>query len=73
MSIEWFDIHLAETYIGKQCMKGKGTKEPKPFKSGSKINTIKGVIVHPILNVPAYIFVEDDSFVECRRCFILDK
>ena len=45
--------------------------KPKPFKSGSKINTIKGVINHPILNIPAYTFEEDDSYVECRRCQII--
>jgi len=56
--------------IGKQCMKTamRTKKEPKPFKSGNKVNTIASVIVHPILNIPAYTFVEDDSYVECRRC-----
>lgn len=48
-------------------------KSGKPFKSGLKINTVKGVINHPILNIPAYVFEEDDSYVECRRCkFIAD-
>jgi len=40
----------------------------KPFKSGFKTNTIKGVIEHPHLGIPAYTFEEDDSYVECRRC-----
>lgn len=57
-----------EDYVGKQCKK----KSPKPFKSGDKINTIKGIINHPHLNVPAYVFYEDDSCVECRRIQILD-
>jgi hypothetical protein len=59
--------------IGLTCTKTKGQKEAKPFKSGSKINTIKGVINHPILNIPAYTFEEDDSHVECRRCFIIKE
>jgi len=58
--------------IGKKVMKKshKEGNEPKPFKSGSKVNTVKGVINHPILNIPAYTFVEDESYVECRRCII---
>jgi hypothetical protein len=44
-----------------------GTK-PKPFKSQLLVNTVKDVITHPILNIPAYTFEEDDSYVECRRC-----
>jgi hypothetical protein len=42
------------------------------FKSGLYENTIKGVINHPVLNVPAYTFVEDESYVECRRCEIIE-
>jgi hypothetical protein len=57
-----------EDYVGRQCKK----KSPKPFKSGEKINTIKGIVNHPHLNVPAYVFHEDDSYVECRRVEILD-
>jgi len=48
-------------------------KRKRKFKSGSFINTIKSVIIHPILGIPAYTFVEDDSYVECRRCKIIDK
>lgn len=55
-----------ENNIGKRCK-----KEKKPFKSGLLINTIKGVINHPHLNIPAYTFEEDDSYVECRRCNIV--
>jgi len=59
-----------EKNIGRHCNKSKlrPNTQPKPFKSGNKINTIKGVINHPILDIPAYIFEEDDSYVECRRC-----
>ena len=51
--------------IGKKVQK----VSPKKFKSGSKINTVKGVVMHPILkNLKAFTFEEDDSIVECRRC-----
>ena len=51
-------------YFGKQVMKVSG----KPFKSGQKTNTVKGLIVHPALKVFAFTFEEDDSYVECRQC-----
>lgn len=66
------------SYIGKKVSKGKGyslgetSKKPKPFKSGSLINTVNGIINHPVLNIPAFTFNEDDSYVECRRCFIME-
>ena len=41
---------------------------PKPFKSGLKINTVKGIVVHPITSKEAFTFLEDDSIVECRTC-----
>lgn len=40
----------------------------KPFKSKSKINTVKGVVVHPQKNIPAFTFEEDDSYVACNIC-----
>lgn len=40
----------------------------KPFKSGRLIATVKGVVTHPILRIPAYVFEEDDSYVEVRKC-----
>jgi len=46
----------------------KGSPNKKKFKSGLYQNTVKGIINHPILDIPAYTFEEDDSFVECRRC-----
>ncbi len=51
----------------------KVRKKKKPFKSGLMINTVKGVINHPILNIPAYTFYEDDSYVECRRCIVVEE
>ena len=64
-------------HVGKPVIKEiKKSKKgnwivPKPFKSRKLINTIKGVIDHPILHIPAFTFEEDDSFVECRRCSVL--
>lgn len=54
--------------IGKRVKKASKSPTPKPFKSGEKVNTVKGIIDHPILHIPAFTFVEDDSYVECRRC-----
>ena len=57
-----------EDYIGKQvCKRSSG----KPFKSGEKINTVKGVVNHPQLNIPAFTFIEDESYVECRKCHLV--
>lgn len=58
--------------VGKRVTKTSMKPTPKPFKSGLKVNTIKGVINHPILNIPAYTFYEDDSYVEVGRCIIQD-
>lgn len=44
----------------------------RPFKSTFYFNTVKGIIDHPILNIPAYTFIEDESYVECRRCEIIN-
>jgi len=59
------------SYIGKKVTKSNGKKEPKPFKSGSKINTVMGIVKHPILGIDAFTFLEDDSIVECRRCYLV--
>ena len=40
----------------------------KPFKSHRKVNTVKGVVEHPILGTPAFTFEEDDSVVDVRMC-----
>lgn len=74
----YFSSSFYENYIGqkvtKKSVSGKRKKlrQPKPFKSRSKVNTIKGVITHPELGIPAYTFEEDESYVECRRCKILN-
>lgn len=40
----------------------------KPFKSGEKVNTVKGECIHPTTNKECWTFVEDDSYVEKFRC-----
>lgn len=69
----WFPSAFYEAWIGEKVIKvnrskGKEIINRKPFKSGQLINTVKGVIDHPILGIPAYTFEEDESYVECRRC-----
>jgi hypothetical protein len=63
------------TWIGKLVSKrncsGEGS-QPKPFKSGSKVNTVAGIIEHPQQNCPAFTFFEDDSYVACHSCFLID-
>ena len=70
------DVNFYEQYIGRKCKKksisGDKNYKVRPFKSTFKTNTIKGVINHPHLNIPAYVFCEDESYVECRRVEILD-
>lgn len=56
-------------WVGTSVYKMSG----KPFKSGSKINTVKAVIDHPRIGVPAFEFAEDDSVVEARRCKMAER
>jgi hypothetical protein len=56
-------------YVGRQVHK---RRSGKPFKSGNKVNTVAGVITHPQLNIPAFTFEEDDSYVECRKCELIN-
>ena len=73
------EINDFKSNIGKKVMKQPVSEKnqnkhvSKPFKSGFKTNTIKDVIEHPILKIPAYTFFEDDSYVECRRCKIIEN
>lgn len=57
-----------EENIGKRVKKTSN----RPFKSTFWVNTVKGIVNHPILNILAYTFVEDDSYVECRRCEVVE-
>jgi hypothetical protein len=85
--IAWVEKRTEETYdrckiieeyksnIGKavaKCSIGEQKENGKKFKSGNTVNTIKGVIMHEFIDEPAYIFEEDDSYVECRRCKIVE-
>lgn len=67
---------MAQNNIGKKCRKLSN----KPFKSGFKVNTIKGV---SFMEVPSkdkksaikrvcYSFVEDNSIVSANICCIID-
>jgi hypothetical protein len=60
---------IREFWVGKTVSKYSGRK----FKSGKKNATVKDVILHPIIKIPAITFIEDDSYVECRKCFQEDK
>lgn len=65
-----------ENDIGKKvckCSIGKRIPNNKTFKSGLIINTVKGITTHPTLKIPAYTFEEDDSYVECRRCDVVNE
>ena len=67
-------VDVYESWIGQKVRKTSGQfnqLSPKPFKSGSKTNTVKGVVNHSQLDIPAFTFLEDDSIVECRRCLLL--
>ncbi len=66
---------MKNTNIGEKVIKIRpsGGETNQPFKSGLKINTIKSIVNHPVLNTPAFSFVEDDSIVECRRCKIVKE
>lgn len=55
------------TWVGKQVSK----VSRKPFKSKEKLNTVKGLITHPITGHMAFTFVEDGSFVECYRTLLV--
>lgn len=57
-----------DNYIGRRV-----AKKQKPFKSGNKENTIKGIVNPPTLNVPCFTFEEDESYVECSRCKIVSN
>lgn len=68
----FYENNIGEKVMKENIKKGVKFLNRKKFKSKNLINTIKGVITHPILNIPAYTFEEDESYVECRRCKILN-
>lgn len=64
------DKHLKKflkQFIGQSVIKLSN----KPFKSGLKTNTVKGIIEHPHLKDEiAFTFEEDDSYVAITSCEI---
>lgn len=56
-------------FVGMKVVK----RSRKPFKSGSKMNTIVGVTVNPNTGKYAWTFEEDDSFVDIRQCIPIDS
>ena len=68
----FYEYNIGEKVAKTNVKKGKTIFNRKTYKSGALINTIKGVTTHPELGIPAYTFEEDDSYVECRRCKILN-
>lgn len=65
------DPALYQHLIGQKVWKNPKTTskhEPKPFKSGRKVNTVTGIAPHPQTGGIAFTFVEDESLVECFRC-----
>ena len=76
LPLEDITIGMFICNIGNKVYKTSSSKtaQPKPFKSKNKVNTIKDVICHPILcGELAYTFEEDDSYVSCRHCVIVEK
>lgn len=53
-------------FIGKKVEKISG----KPFKSGNKINTVKGIGINPNTGKECFLFNEDESLVDIRICKI---
>lgn len=62
-----------EEWVGRKVYKGgKGSSLPSKFKDGKRINTVKGVVLHPIISelhghdTWAFTFEEHDTFVACH-------
>lgn len=63
------EIKQWHNMIGMKVSKTrKPNSEPKPFKSGLKVNTVKGIVQHNHTPNLAFVFDEDESQVECWRC-----
>lgn len=64
---------MFEENVGKKVSKSvfRVGKQPKPFKSGLKVNTVKGITTCPITGKVAYSFVEDDSIVRAEICEVV--
>tara|TARA_Y100001951_G_C11294999_1_gene274907 strand:+ start:3405 stop:3593 length:189 start_codon:yes stop_codon:yes gene_type:complete len=55
-------------WIGKKVRKCSN----KPFKSGEKINTVKGLFFNNNSGKMGFLFEEDDSVVDCFICRLND-
>jgi hypothetical protein len=67
------DVAKWNAMIGSKVWKNHKTAsqfQPKPFKSGLKVNTVTGVVEHEQTGRLGFTFAEDDSVVECFRCSI---
>lgn len=67
------DVAVWNSMVGKRVWKNPKTTskfEPKPFKSGFKVNTVSAVVTHEQTGRLGFTFVEDASVVECFRCSI---
>lgn len=65
------DYQAWHALVGKKVWKNPKTTskfQPKPFKSGNKVNTVKAIVAHDHTTNLAFTFVEDNSQVECFRC-----
>lgn len=69
------EIEMWNTMIGcvvwKKRRDDASDREPKPFKSGLKKNTVTGIVKHAQTSNLAFVFLEDDSQVECWRCSVV--
>ena len=62
------DVAKYTSWLGRQVVKYSGSS----FKSGEKINTVSGFRSHPVTENFCFLFVEDETFVECRRCRVVE-
>jgi len=60
--VDQFDVYCR--LLDKKVRKYSG----KPFKSGLKAATPLSIVNNPYTQRLAFIFVEDDSIVDCRIC-----
>ena len=64
------EIAKFKSMIGVRVYKNSN----KPFKSGEKINTVKGAdVIHPVTNRLCFTFEEDETYVECHRCLAVPE
>ena len=66
--------HNYRFWIGKKVKKSSG----RIFKSSLKVNTVRDIGIHLILSqkkgrpIPCFVFEEDDSYVGCSACELVD-